>query len=69
MYTGAGNDRDPVLQAIGGAVATNTQSGYLATDINLDGVVKYTGVRNDRDPILVSIGGVVPTNVRTQQLP
>jgi hypothetical protein len=69
MYTGAGNDRDPVLSAIGGSVATNTQVGYLSSDINLDGVVKYTGVRNDRDPILVGIGGVVPTNVRLQQLP
>jgi hypothetical protein len=69
MYTGAGNDRDPVLSAIGGIVATNTQVGYLSSDINMDGVAKYTGVRNDRDPILVGIGGVVPTNVRHQQLP
>ena len=69
MYTGAGNDRDPVLSAIGGVVATDTQVGYLGSDINMDGIVKYTGVRNDRDPILVGIGGIVPTNVRQQQLP
>ncbi|MCB0769207.1 MAG: hypothetical protein KDC00_02245 [Flavobacteriales bacterium] len=69
MYTGAGNDRDPVLSAIGGVVATDIQVGYLGSDINMDGIVKYTGVRNDRDPILVGIGGIVPTNVRQQQLP
>ena len=47
----------------------NTISGYLPTDVNLDGAVKYTGSRNDRDPILITIGGTVPNAVRTQTLP
>lgn len=69
QYTGAQNDRDPILQAIGGTVPTNTISAYDLRDVNLDGVVRYTGAQNDRDPILQNIGGTVPTNVRQQQLP
>lgn len=68
-YTGNGNDRDPILFAIGGSIPTNTVSGYRAEDCNLDGVVKYTGNDNDRDLILFNIGGSVPTNTRNEQLP
>ena len=68
-YTGDSNDRDPILSAIGGSIPTNTASGYLLEDVNLDGFVKYTGSGNDRDPILSNIGGSVPTNTRTEQLP
>lgn len=68
-YTGAGNDRDPILEAIGGSVPTNTTTAYSANDVNLDGTVKYTGANNDRDPVLVTVGGVVPTAVRAQPLP
>jgi hypothetical protein len=68
-YTGANNDRDPILSVIGGVTPTSTVSGYLREDVNLSGTVKYTGSANDRDPILVNIGGVVPTNIRPEQLP
>jgi uncharacterized delta-60 repeat protein len=69
-YSGATNDRDLVLSAIGGAVPTNTLSGqYRREDINLDGVVKYAGPDNDRDFILQTIGGSVPTAVRVEQVP
>ena len=68
-YTGAGNDRDPILQRIGGSVPTNTASGYLPEDVTLDGQVKYTGAENDRDRILQNVGGVVPTATRAEQLP
>ncbi len=68
-YTGAGNDRDPILMRIGGVVPTGSALGYFAEDSNLDGVVRYTGGDNDRDPILQSIGGVIPTATRTEQLP
>lgn len=68
-YTGLLNDRDLLLQAIGGTVPTATVNGYLQEDVNLDGQVKYTGPENDRDPILTSIGGTVPTNIRQEQLP
>jgi hypothetical protein len=68
-YTGDSNDRDIVLQAIGGAVPTNTVSGYHPADANMDGIIKYTGARNDRDDILQTIGGSVPTNTRGEQLP
>jgi hypothetical protein len=68
-YTGSGNDRDPVLQSIGGVVPTATTAGYRQEDVNLDGTVKYTGSGNDRDPVLQNVGGVVPTNTRMEQLP
>jgi hypothetical protein len=68
-YTGVGNDRDPILAALGGAVPTATFAGYHVHDVNLDGVVRYTGTDNDRDPILSNIGGSIPTNVRYEQLP
>ena len=68
-YTGAGNDRDPILQVIGGVVPTNVVAGYYQEDVNLNGEVKYTGAANDRDPMLQNIGGVVPTNTRTEQVP
>lgn len=68
-YTGQGNDRDPILVAIGGTVPTSTTAGYLPTDVNMDGHVRYVGFGNDRDPILQNVGGTVPTAIRPQQLP
>jgi hypothetical protein len=68
-YTGAANDRDPILSRIGGVIPTSFISGYLPEDVNMDGVVKYTGSGNDRDIILQNIGGVIPTNTRSAQLP
>lgn len=68
-YTGASNDRDPILVRIGGSLPTSTASGYFQEDVNLDGVVRYVGNGNDRDPILVNIGGSMPTVTRTAQLP
>ncbi len=69
MYNGQGNDRDPILQRIGGTTPTASTSGYWAEDVNLDGQVKYLGMNNDRDLILQSVGGSVPTNTRSTQLP
>jgi len=69
QYTGPGNDRDPILVAIGGTTPNNIIYGYRREDVNLDGVVKYTGTRNDRDPILVNVGSNAPTNIREGQLP
>lgn len=68
-YTGDGNDRDPILNAIGGVVPTNSIIGYHRCDVNMDGIVRYTGEDNDRDPLLQNIGGVVPTNTRAEQVP
>jgi len=68
-YTGEFNDRDPILEAIGGSVPTATLAGYHLGDVNLDGTVKYTGQDNDRDPILTNIGGSVPTSTLLEQLP
>ncbi|MBX2978024.1 MAG: hypothetical protein KF905_01915 [Flavobacteriales bacterium] len=69
-YTGADNDRDAVLQAIGGSNPLSVVQGTYATeDVNLDGTIKYVGADNDRDVILQTIGGTVPTAVRVEQLP
>ena len=68
-YTGESNDRDPILQDVGGVNPNNNTGGYLDTDVNMDGVTKYTGQSNDRDVILLNIGGSVPTNVKYGSLP
>jgi len=69
-YTGQDNDRDEILQSVGGSVPTNIVGpGYFQQDVNLDRVVRYIGQNNDRDPILLGIGGSAPTNTRTEQLP
>ena len=69
VYTGADNDRDPILSRVGGTNPNATVAGYYGEDVNMDGVVSYTGSGNDRDPILVNIGGGVPTATRAAQLP
>jgi hypothetical protein len=67
-YTGAQNDRDPILFTVGGVNATATVSGYAAEDVNLDGVVKYTGLGNDRDTMLLNVGSL-PTGQRQGTIP
>lgn len=59
-YTGASNDRDPVLVTCGGPTPNNAVSGCSLEDSTMDGTVKYTGTANDRDPILVNVGGATP---------
>ncbi|MBP6574573.1 MAG: hypothetical protein KA230_08990, partial [Flavobacteriales bacterium] len=67
-YVNVGNDRDPILQAIGGGNPLLTVNGaYHNADVNMDGVIKYTGANNDRDPILQNIGGGTPLATRQQQ--
>lgn len=68
-YTGASNDRDPILVRIGGLVPTAVANGYYVEDSNMDGQVRYTGTANDRDPLFVNVGGLVPTATRAEQLP
>lgn len=71
-YSGAENDRDPILTRVGGTTPTNVfapPNYEVIEDVNMDGVVKYTGANNDRDIILQTIGGTVPTAVRYEQLP
>ncbi|MBP7516001.1 MAG: hypothetical protein KA791_15745 [Flavobacteriales bacterium] len=69
-YTGSGNDRDPILIAVGSTTPNNTLANqYNPKDVNMDGSVKYTGTNNDRDPILVTVGSTTPNNVRPAQLP
>ncbi|MCB0794320.1 MAG: VCBS repeat-containing protein [Flavobacteriales bacterium] len=68
-YAGSNNDRDGLLNVIGGSVPTAVSAGYLASDVNMDGAAKYAGAQNDRDRILQTVGGSVPTAVRLEQIP
>ncbi len=68
-YTGSNNDRDAILQKVGGTLPTAVLSGYHSEDLNMDGLVRFTGARNDRDLLLRSIGGLDPVFIRAQQLP
>ena len=69
-YTGSGNDRDPILLAVGGTTPNATVPNvYDRRDTNLDGVIKYTGTANDRDIILTNVGSTTPNSTRTQQVP
>lgn len=68
-YTGSGNDRDPILIAVGSTTPNSTVNGYYITDTNLNGQVRYTGSGNDRDPILINVGSTTPNNTRLEQLP
>ena len=69
-YVGANNDRDPILQSVGGSIPTATSGpGYGSEDVNMDGITRYSGNTNDRDPVLLNVGGSVPTATRNAQLP
>jgi hypothetical protein len=69
-YTGSGNDRDPILIAVGSTTPNNAVTNvYDRRDTNLDGVIKYTGTGNDRDIILTNVGSTTPNNTRVQQVP
>jgi hypothetical protein len=68
-YSGSGNDRDPILVAIGGLVPTAVVSNvYAPEDVRMDGNIKYAGSDNDRDRILQNLDGF-PIGQRFQQLP
>lgn len=56
-YSGAGNDRAPLLTAVGGGFAGVSSFGYFKEDITLNGQVKYSGAGNDRGLVLSSVGG------------
>lgn len=69
-YSGANNDKDPILIAIGGVNPNNTiPNVYALEDVNMDNTIKYIGTNNDRDIILVTIGGINPNATRVEQLP
>ena len=67
-YTGAGNDRDDILQLIG-MEPTNIVVGYHAEDTNLSGFVSYTGPNNDREVILLTVGSQFGTAIRPEAMP
>jgi hypothetical protein len=67
-YNGGGNDRLPILNAVGNMTPLNIVSNtYQLEDVNMDGQVKYNGSRNDRVIILQNVGPSSPLDVITQQ--
>ena len=69
-YTGGGNDRDPILLAVGNTTPNNVVTGvYSLRDTNMDGAIRYVGGGNDREVILTNVGGTTPNSTRTAQLP
>ncbi|MCC6839163.1 MAG: right-handed parallel beta-helix repeat-containing protein [Flavobacteriales bacterium] len=67
--TGKYNDRDAIMQLLGGPEPERSQTGYSQADVNLDGKVIYSGANNDRNPILQTIGGTAGTAVRKEMMP
>ncbi len=67
-YLGGNNDRDPILQRVGGGTPNAVVNGYWPEDFNLDGYVIYNGLGNDRDGILMVLGGNA-LGIRHQQMP
>jgi len=67
QYSGAGNDRGPIiaqiLSLVGGTNISSqyTAGGYFFEDVNMDNVLKYTGGGNDRAPILTNLGELTGT--------
>jgi hypothetical protein len=68
-YSGASNDRSPILTRIGGSDLTLSVNGYYNEDVNMNGQVKYSGTENDRSIILQTIGGSDMTLTRTTKVP
>ncbi len=69
-YTGAGNDRDQVLRALGGSMPEETlQNVYRQEDTNLDGTIRYKGPDSDRRVIIPFTISSVYSDRRVEQLP
>jgi hypothetical protein len=67
-YSGTGNDRLPILNAVGSMTSLNVLfNTYRLEDVNMDGQVKYNGSRNDRAVILQNVGPSNPLNIITQE--
>nr|WP_118973990.1 hypothetical protein [Taibaiella koreensis] len=56
-FNGATNDRDVILQYLGGNEASTIFNVYTPVDVNLDGNVRFNGSGNDRDALLLNLGG------------
>jgi hypothetical protein len=57
MFTGAGNDSDALLTALGNNQAAILRDVYNKADLNLDGMVRYTGLNNDAGVVVKALGG------------
>lgn len=69
-YTGAGNDRDQILRAVGGGTPESMLQGvYRLEDANLDGKISYKGADSDRRMIIPYTIGTIYSDRRQEQLP
>lgn len=68
-YNGYGNDKDPILNAVGVATPNATVTGYRQEDVNLDAKVRYNNQDNDRGVLLNSVGANTPNAILFQHTP
>ena len=68
-YNGNLNDKEEVLNSLGGNANGVTTGVYRREDVNMDGIIRYNGLNNDRNVILSTIGVGTPNNIYNQHTP
>ena len=70
-YNGLQNDKQAVLNALGGVANINGVAGptYRVEDVNMDTRIRYNGLDNDRLVILYTLGVQTPNNILNQHTP
>jgi hypothetical protein len=70
-YNGLSNDKDLVLNAVGGVAFLNTTvpNIYRIEDLNMDGKIRFNNTDNDRSVILNTLGAQTPNNIFNQHTP
>jgi hypothetical protein len=69
-FNGGGNDKDKVLNSLGGNPTNTTVSNvYNESDVNMNRNVRFLGGGNDKDFILNNVLNLTATNIRNQALP
>ena len=70
-YNGLSNDKDAILNALGGNNYVNSilSPVYRAEDLNMDATVRFNGLDNDKNVIANMIGVTTPNNLINQHTP
>jgi len=68
-YNGLTNDKQFVLDALGGVANNVIPANYRPEDVNMDGVIKYNNTNADRLTILGTVGVSTPNNIYNQHTP
>jgi hypothetical protein len=68
-YNGLSNDKQNVLDALGGDINGILGVTYRKEDVNMDGYIKFNNTNNDRAIILGTVGVSTPNNIFNQHTP